>query len=424
MDFLGAACDVRLVLLHVCCSQLPAPCLCRGHGARERAISLLCTDGTSAVATLTGDRDKKNEVEEWHLCPSAEVLQEILPHKGSPLLVSLSRNFSNPNPGNLSQASRGSSSLTNRARLWDKGDTRSSYSLTAEILARARVGKDKCHFRHSNLHVHAQIRAKKLPLNYPWTSCLPSFGEEEYTHQFIFTMNNYKESQTQSLLFTSVAYAAISSQLSSTGTFRSWWMVLGTCEGSARSRKLQQYPAVPVACHVTCVKEHVMSLACSSQQPSPGTAGERCQLWSCHSSGSWANSWVWNSHEWDSDPTGLTWAWLTLWGRQVLKESSHVLPSAPPLAGSFTFLAYTGHIEGLNGISSEDKSKTQSSLKQGRLDTRKTFLRTYCRIKSLQRWSNLNILPRPLGILSRHCNLPPMGRLTSASNKVHMPALQ
>lgn len=142
MDFLGAACDVQLVLLHVCCSQLPAPCLCKGRGARERAISLLCPDGMSAVATLTGDRDKKSEVEEWHLCPSAEVLQEMLLHKGSPLLLSLSRNFSIPNPGNLSQASRGSSSLTNRAGPWNKRATRSSHSLTAEILARVRMSKD------------------------------------------------------------------------------------------------------------------------------------------------------------------------------------------------------------------------------------------------------------------------------------------
>lgn len=123
MDFLGAACDVHLVLLPVCCRQLPAPCLCRGQRARERAISLLCTDGMSAVATLTGDRDKKSKVEDWHLCPSAEVLQKSLQNKCSLVLLSLSRNFSNPNPGNLSQESKGSS---NRARLWDKGATCSS----------------------------------------------------------------------------------------------------------------------------------------------------------------------------------------------------------------------------------------------------------------------------------------------------------
>lgn len=178
----------------------------------------------------------------------------------------------------------------------------------------------------------------------------------------------------KSLLFTSVAYTAISSQLPSTGTFRSWWIPLGICEGSTRTRKLQQYPAVPVACHVTCMKEYVMSLACNSQQPSPGISGGRCQMWRCHSSASWANSWVWNSHEWDSDPTVLTQALLMLSGRQVLKESGHVLPSAPPLAGSVTFLAYTRQIEGLHGILSEDKSKIWISLKQGRLDTRKTFL--------------------------------------------------
>lgn len=155
-----------------------------------------------------------------------------------------------------------------------------------------------------------------------------------------------------------------------------------------------------------------------------GISGGRCHLWSCHSSGSWATSWVWLSHEWDSDPTLLTWALLTLSGRQALKKSGHVLPSAPPLFGSVTFLAYTRQIEGLQGISSENKAKTQSSLEQRRLDTRKTFLKTYCRTKSLQRWSNLNILPRSSGILSRHCNLPTVGRLTSTSNKVHMPALQ
>lgn len=192
MDFLGAACDVQLVLLHVCCSQLPAPCLCRGRGARERAISLLCTDGTSAVATLTGDRDKKSEVEEWHLCPSAEVLQEILQHKGSPLLLSLSRNFSNPNPGSLSQASRGSSTPTNRARLWDKGATCSSHSLTREILARARVSKDKCHFHHSNLHVHAQIRAKKITLASLNLLLSQFWGGRVYPLP-CFTMKNYKK---------------------------------------------------------------------------------------------------------------------------------------------------------------------------------------------------------------------------------------
>lgn len=234
MDFLGAACDVQLVLLHVCCSQLPAPCFCRGHGARERAISLLCTDGMSAVATLIGDRDKKEWGKGVAFVPLCRGAQEMLMHKDSPLLLSLSRNFSSPNPGNLSQASRGSSSLTNRAGLWDKGATRSSHSVTAEILARARVSKDKCHVHHSNLHVHTQITGKKLPLH-PWTSCLVSFGEEGYMPRLlpwlVFSMKNYKDAQTQSLFFTSVAYAAISSQLSSTGTFRSSgsWYLWGQC---------------------------------------------------------------------------------------------------------------------------------------------------------------------------------------------------
>lgn len=120
----------------------------------------------------------------------------------------------------------------------------------------------------------------------------------------------------------------------------------------------------------------------------------------------------------------LAGALLTLSGRQVLKDSGHVLPSAPPLAGSVMFLAYSSQIEGLHGISPEDISKILRSIKQARLDMRKTFLRTCSRIKSLQRWSNLNIFPRPLGILSRHCNLPPVGRLTSTSNKVHLPVLQ
>lgn len=61
MDFLGAACDVHHVLLHVCRSQLPASCLCRGRGVREKVISLFCTDGTSAVATLSGDRGQNQK---------------------------------------------------------------------------------------------------------------------------------------------------------------------------------------------------------------------------------------------------------------------------------------------------------------------------------------------------------------------------
>lgn len=61
LDFLGAACDVHLVLLHVCRSRLPAPCLCRGCGVRERASSLFCTDGTSAVITLNRDREGKQK---------------------------------------------------------------------------------------------------------------------------------------------------------------------------------------------------------------------------------------------------------------------------------------------------------------------------------------------------------------------------
>lgn len=37
--------------------------------------------------------------------------------------------------------------------------------------------------------------------------------------------------------------------------------------------------------------------------------------------------------------------------------------------------------------------------------------------KSLWRWSNFSLLPRPLGILSRDSNLSPVGWLTSISNE-------
>lgn len=88
------------------------------------------------------------------------------------------------------------------------------------------------------------------------------------------------------------------------------------------------------------------------------------------------------------------------------------------------FLVYTSQIEYLCRISSEDKSKSQSSIKQGRLAMRKTFLRIRHSLKSLQRWSNLRLLHRPPGILSRHHDLTPVRRLTSTSNKVHPTFLQ
>lgn len=131
-----------------------------------------------------GTGTKKSEVQEWHLCPSAEVLQESLQHKGFLVLLSLSRNFSNPNPGNLSQASRGSS---NRARLLDKGATCSTPCMTAEIIARARVSKDKCHF-HSSSCV-CQNMSQKIPLT-SLNFLLSQFWGER-VHPLTLTMAHY-----------------------------------------------------------------------------------------------------------------------------------------------------------------------------------------------------------------------------------------
>lgn len=39
--------------------------------------------------------------------------------------------------------------------------------------------------------------------------------------------------------------------------------------------------------------------------------------------------------------------------------------------------------------------------------------------KSLWRWSNFSLLPRPLGIFSRNSNLSPVGWLTSTSNEIN-----
>lgn len=115
MDFLGAACDIHLVLLHVCQSQSSALCIHRACGARERAISLFCTDGTSAVATLEGTVDKTRSEEEelWFVPLCVRVLLCFLSWPGVAAA--------------LSKATGRSSSLTNRAKLWDKGAAHSSH---------------------------------------------------------------------------------------------------------------------------------------------------------------------------------------------------------------------------------------------------------------------------------------------------------
>lgn len=71
-----------------------------GRGKEPPVCSVQMVHQLWQHSTGIGDKNRRTEVEESCFCPSAEVLQEILERKGSPVLPSLARNCSHPKPGN------------------------------------------------------------------------------------------------------------------------------------------------------------------------------------------------------------------------------------------------------------------------------------------------------------------------------------